>query len=121
MTTCRRDSIINKYTNCVDHFPYLNNLYSKNGYAPDKSFEELRFPIDCDMNTLAIHRNVDVNQENRCRTKCITNIYQVALREERTILIETEIYRIKEVKILLHNIEINDNSICKEIIVTSVK
>ena len=74
--------------------------------------------MDSDRNNKAVHRTADINQENRQRAKCLTHIHQVELREERTMLIQADIYRKKADKLSLLNSKINDNTICEEKIMT---
>ena len=114
LATCRRDPTIDEYNNCIEHFPFLYNMYSRDGHVSDDVFEELGFPMDSDRNNKAVHRTADINQENRQRAKCLTHIHQVELREERTMLIQADIYKEKADKLSLLNSKINDNTICEE-------
>ena len=96
LAKCRRDPTIYENNNCIEHFSFLNNMYSRDGHVSDEVFEELGFPMDSNRNNKTVHRTTGINQENIQREKGLTHIHQVQLREEHTMLIQVDIYRKKQ-------------------------
>ena len=60
---------------------------------PDEIFEDLGFPVDCDMDGKGIRRDATITQESRQRAKNLTHLHQAELRNEKRGLIRAEVVR----------------------------
>ena len=58
---------------------------------PDEIFEDLGFPVDCDMDGKGIRRNATITQESRQRAKNLTHLHQAELRNEKQELTQVKV------------------------------
>jgi hypothetical protein len=93
LATCRKLPTDAEYELCHRSFPTLFEHQLKYGHVPDEVFEELGFPVDCDMDGKEVRRDATITQESRQRAKNLTHVHQAELRDEKREQVRAEVVR----------------------------
>ena len=114
LTTYRTDPTKEEYKLCGKSFPYLIEEFKQKGHIPDKTFEELGFPMDRSVDGSFVRRNADINQESKQRAKVLTHAHQVELREARLWEVRSETKRKIADKIYQLKLKLMENNECEK-------
>jgi len=72
-----------------ENFAYLYSVMVDHGRIPEDVFDEHGFPQNRDVNGKEVLRNAGISQESQQRSKWLTHQFQIKLRKECILRIET--------------------------------
>ena len=114
LATCRRNPTVEEYESAKSNFPDFVNAVEERGIIPEELYEMHGIDVDKDAHGNTVRRDYEISQETRQRSKCLTNSYQVGLREEHRAIATMRQNRQKSEDSLKKQALIDMNNSCVE-------
>ena len=91
LATCRRNPERTEYDLIKSNFGTFFEAACEDGLVPEQLYEDLDIRRDSNIHGDDVFRNCSITQESRQRSKCLTHLNQVHLREERLLNLRQEV------------------------------
>ena len=83
LRTCQRNITTEEHNLAKDEFERLYEFQNIHGHIPDVMYDDLGFTQDFDINGEIVARDANIAQEYLQRAKCLSDEFQISLREAR--------------------------------------
>ena len=95
--TCRRNPELTKYDVIKSNFGTFFEAACEDGIVSEQIYEDLSIRRDSNIHGDDVFRNATISLESRQRSKCLTHLNQVQLREERMLNLRLEVTEKKSI------------------------
>ena len=120
LATCRRNPTQDEYNIAKSNFPDFLYSVEERGLIPEEQYEMRGIQVDKDAHGNEVRRDYEISLETRQRSKCLTNSYQVRLREEQRAIATMRASRQKSEEELKRQELINMNNSCVDVLTTNM-